>query len=165
MIKKNVYFKDRSGVMFDEHNEVQQKNIELLLDGYWDGNLPPIIKMQELYQFAKRVIKDIDEDKYSDFEKKNGYITGFKDTTPPSYIYNDGIEPITYFDFKKNGALREMQVPNLKYYCSFVYNSLAAYNDLFGKLYNKREFTISDILAIKKALKLSDEQITEIFLN
>lgn len=127
--------------MFDEHNDIQQKNIELLLDGYWDGNLPPIMKMQELYQFAKRIIKDIDDDKYSDFEKQNGYITGFKDTTSPSYIYNDGIESITFFDFKKNGALREMQIPNLKYYCSFIYNSLAAYNNLFGKLYNESKFS------------------------
>lgn len=126
--------------MFDEHNEVQQKNIELLLDGYWDRNLPPIMKMEELYPFVKKIIKDIDENKFSYFKMENGYITEFKDTSSPSYIYNDGIEPITFFDFKKNGALREMQIPNLKYYCAFIYNTLAAYNDLFGKLYNNTDF-------------------------
>lgn len=40
-----------------------------------------------------------------------------------------------------------------------------SYATLSYKINNKREFTSSEILAIKKALKLSDEQITEIFLN
>lgn len=33
------------------------------------------------------------------------------------------------------------------------------------KVNNIREFTSSEILAIKKSLKLSDEQVTDIFLN
>ena len=57
-----------------------------------------------------------------------------------SYIFNDGMEPITFFEFKKNGALREMQIPNLKYYCTFVCNTKAVYDELFKELYCEPEF-------------------------
>ena len=70
----------------------------------------------------------------------NEVITEYKNTQAPSYIFNDGIEPITFFEFKKNGALREMQIPNLKYYCTFVYNTIAVYDELFSKLYSEPEY-------------------------
>lgn len=77
---------------------------------------------------------------YDDFNKDDGIIFEYKNTEAPTYIFNDGIESITYFEFKKNDALREMQIPNLKYYCTFVYNTIAVYNKLFSKLYNESKF-------------------------
>ena len=88
----------------------------------------------------KGIIEKIDNDIYDDFYKTDGIITEYKNTQAPSYIFNDGIEPITFFEFKKNGALREMQIPNLKYYCTFVYNTIAVYDELFSKLYSEPEF-------------------------
>lgn len=82
----------------------------------------------------------IDTGAYDDFKMdEDGFITEYRNTQAPSYIFNDGIEPITFFEFKKNGTLREMQIPNIKYYCSFIYNTMAVYEDLFMKLYGEPE--------------------------
>ena len=94
------------------------------------------------------IIEKIDNDVYDDFFKTDGLITEYKNTQAPSYIFNDGIEPITFFEFKKNGALREMQIPNLKYYCTFVYNTIAVYDELFSKLYSKPELIEDDVFRI-----------------
>ena len=102
--------------MITETDDIQRRNIELLIDGYWYEDLPPILDVE--------VIK--------------GAIY-HRNTQAPSYIFNDGIEPITFFEFKKNGTLREMQIPNIKYYCSFIYNTMAVYEDLFMKLYGEPE--------------------------
>lgn len=60
--------------MIDEHNEVQQRNIKLLFEGYW----------------------------YEDFQKnQRGVICEFKNTKAPSYIFNDGIEPITFLNLRR----------------------------------------------------------------
>lgn len=126
--------------MIDKNNEIQQKNIDLLIMGYWYEDLPPIIDVEKMKNFTKKIIKNIDNDKYDDFGKTDGIITEYKNTEAPTYIFNDGIEPITFFEFKKNGALREMQIPNLKYYCTFIYNTIAVYDDLFSKLYNNPKF-------------------------
>ena len=123
--------------MIDKNDEIQQKNIDLLIEGYWHEELPPVIDMSTMKEVIKQIIENIDDDKYDDFCKTDGIIIEYKNTESPKYIFNDGIEPITFFEFKKNGALREMQLPNLKYYCTFVYNTIAVYDKLFNKLYNE----------------------------
>ena len=122
--------------MINNKNEVQQKNIELLVEGYWYEELPPIIDIENMKPFIKRTIERIENGEYTEFERNdNGIIEKYRSVDSPSYVFNDGIEPITFFEFKKNGALREMQMPNLKYYCTFVYNTMAMYEKLFMKLY------------------------------
>lgn len=126
--------------MIDKNDDIQQRNIDLLIAGYWYEDLPPVIDIVNMKGMIKGIIENIDNDIYDDFYKTDGIITEYKNTQAPSYIFNDGIEPITFFEFKKNGALREMQIPNLKYYCTFVYNTIAVYNELFSKLYSEPEF-------------------------
>ncbi len=126
--------------MIDDNDEIQKKNIDLLIAGYWYEDLPPVMEMGTIAENLKCIVKGIDNDRYDDFKKLNGLIIEYKKMESPTYIYNDGIEPITFFEFKNNGALREMQIPNLKYYCSFIYNTIAVYDKLFSKLYNNPEF-------------------------
>lgn len=126
--------------MIDKNNDIQQRNIDLLIAGYWYEDLPPVIDIANMKGMIKGIIEKIDNDIYDDFYKTDGIITEYKNTQAPSYIFNDGIEPITFFEFKKNGALREMQIPNLKYYCTFVYNTIAVYDELFSKLYSEPEY-------------------------
>lgn len=126
--------------MIDKNDDIQQRNIDLLIAGYWYEDLPPVIDIANIKGMIKGIIEKIDNDVYDDFFKTDGLITEYKNTQAPSYIFNDGIEPITFFEFKKNGALREMQIPNLKYYCTFVYNTIAVYDELFSKLYSEPEF-------------------------
>ena len=126
--------------MIDKNDDIQQRNIDLLIAGYWYEDLPPVIDIANIKGMIKGIIEKIDNDVYDDFFKTDGLITEYKNTQAPSYIFNDGIEPITFFEFNKNGALREMQIPNLKYYCTFVYNTIAVYDELFSKLYSEPEF-------------------------
>lgn len=126
--------------MIDKNNDIQQRNIDLLIAGYWYEDLPPVIDIANMKGMIKGIIEKIDNDIYDDFYKTDGIITEYKNTQAPSYIFNDGIEPITFFEIKKNGALREMQIPNLKYYCTFVYNTIAVYDELFSKLYSEPEY-------------------------
>ena len=120
--------------MINRNDEIQQKNIDLLIEGYWYEDLPPVIDMEKIKKSVKNIIENIDNDVYEDFRKTNDIITEYKNTEAPTYIFNDGIEPITFFEFKKNGALREMQIPNLKYYCTFVYNTISVYDELFNNI-------------------------------
>lgn len=126
--------------MINRNDDIQQKNLDLLIEGYWYEDLPPVIDISNMKDAIKRIIENIDNDMYDDFNKDDGIIFEYKNTEAPTYIFNDGIESITYFEFKKNDALREMQIPNLKYYCTFVYNTIAVYNKLFSKLYNESKF-------------------------
>lgn len=116
---------------------INDANIQLLTEGYWYEELPPIIDIEKLKESVKKVFSNIADGNYDkEFKKSDsGYITEFKAVTPPEYIFNDGMEPITYFEFKRNNALREMQIPNIKYYMSFIYNAIMAYDELYKKLY------------------------------
>lgn len=134
--------------MIDKNDDIQQRNIDLLIAGYWYEDLPPVIDIANIKGMINGIIEKIDNDVYDDFFKTDGLITEYKNTQAPSYIFNDGIEPITFFEFKKNGALREMQIPNLKYYCTFVYNTIAVYDELFSKLYSKPELIEDDVFRI-----------------
>ena len=142
--------------MFDEKNEVQQRNIELLAEGYWYEDLPPIIDIEKIKPFIKKAMKDIEGRKYTEFKMDtSGIIKEYLNVVSPEYIYGDGIEPITFFDFKKNGALREMQVPNLKYYCSFIYNTMVVYEKLFVRLYT--DLSLKDYIASSNSYILFNE--------
>lgn len=126
--------------MINIHDEIIKKNINLLWDGFWYAELPPILDIDSIRDNLSHVIELIEKDDVEDFKLMgNGTIELFKNVTPPGYIYNDGIEPITFFEFKNNCALREMQIPNLKYYIAFVYNTISVYEELFLKLYNDEE--------------------------
>lgn len=57
--------------MVDEHNEVQQRNIELLLEGYWYEDLPPIIDIEKMHNIVKLILKKIDDNEYEDFKKES----------------------------------------------------------------------------------------------
>lgn len=93
--------------MIDKNDDIQQRNIDLLITGYWYEDLPPVIDIINMKAIIKRIIENIDNDIYDDFYKTNGIITEYKNTQVPSYIFNDGIEPVTFVEFKKNGALRD----------------------------------------------------------
>ena len=126
--------------MITETDDIQRRNIELLIDGYWYEDLPPILDVEVIKGAIYQELLKIDTGAYDDFKMdEDGFITEYRNTQAPSYIFNDGIEPITFFEFKKNGTLREMQIPNIKYYCSFIYNTMAVYEDLFMKLYGEPE--------------------------
>lgn len=66
----------------------------------------------------------------------------------PNYIYNDGVETIIYYDYKKSGKYREMSIPNFIYYMSFVYNSILVRETLFNVIYRNDDinFSTSEIL-------------------
>ena len=126
--------------MITETDDIQRRNIELLIEGYWYEDLPPILDVEVIKGAIYQELLKIDTGAYDDFKMdEDGFITEYRNTQAPSYIFNDGIEPITFFEFKKNGTLREMQIPNIKYYCSFMYNTMAVYEDLFMKLYGEPE--------------------------
>ncbi len=127
--------------MIDKDDAIQQENLELLLSGYWYEELPPIVDFKSVIDNIRSIIEGIGEDKYqNEFELFDRIVIRFKSVKSPSYIYGDGVEPITFFEIKNNGALREMQIPNIKYYFAFIYNTLEVYDEIFGELYNDTEF-------------------------
>ncbi len=136
---------------------INDTNIQLLTEGYWYEELPPIIDIEKLKESVKKVFNKIADGNYDkEFEKSDsGYITKFKSVTPPKYIFNDGMEPITYFEFKSNNALREMQIPNIKYYMSFIYNTITSYDELYKKLYT--DDSLSRYVAFSNSYLMFDE--------
>lgn len=122
--------------MLDFDRENTAKNAEILLNGFWYAELPDILGMDLLKKNIVDVMKNIDEDKYDKYEKSSfGSITDLKNISSPDYLRNLGVEPIVYYTLKKDQSLREMQIPNLIHYLSFIYNSLWVFDDLFEKLY------------------------------
>ncbi len=114
---------------------LQTKNINLLVEGFWHKELPPILDISEFKHRIWEILKKIDADGYPEFDKNGDFISAIKKSPQPNYVFKDGVEPIAFFEFKKNGTLREMQLPNIKYYCAFIYNTIAVYDSLFHKLY------------------------------
>ena len=127
--------------MINFENPAFTENVRLLIDGFWHKELPPVFNLSDIYPKVEAILRKIASNKYNDMFKFNsGFISEYKNFNTPSYVYNDGSEPITFFDFKKNGSLREMQLPNLKQYITFIYNALSCYDELFKKLYNEPDF-------------------------
>ena len=133
--------------MSSVEENIRDININRLLEGYQYGDLPEDYLLGKYKDNLSLLIDDI-------FDKNNLYdvfkfdddglidITKLKNCENPMYIHMDGAEPISFFDFKKNGVYREIQIPNLIYYISFIYNSIKAFDDIFGKIYNEEnDFT------------------------
>ena len=122
--------------MLDLNSPVNNKNSKLLLQGIWYSDLPDLLDMQELLDSLHSVLDAINQCNISQYiQDQDGFITGWTDMESPSYVRKPGVEAITYFDFKRNNSLREMQIPNIIHYISFIYNTILEFADIFESLY------------------------------
>ena len=46
--------------MIDKNDDIQQRNIDLLITGYWYEDLPPVIDIINMKAIIKRIIENID---------------------------------------------------------------------------------------------------------
>ena len=128
--------------MVDLNAENYRKNAELLLEGIWYSGLPDLLDINELMRGIDTVFSMINNGKVREFsQESDGFIVGWNHISSPPYIRSPGVEALTYFDFKKNNSLREMQIPNLLHYISFMYNTLTVFDPLFKKLYLLNEYS------------------------
>lgn len=110
-------------------------NAELLLKGMWYSNLPDLLDLNELTNHLDDIFEYINEEKSVEYKKDtDGFIVEWKNIVSPQYIRSPGVEALSFFDFKRNKSLREMQIPNLIFYISFMYNTLLEFS-IFEKLY------------------------------
>lgn len=117
-----------------------ESNVEALLQGMWYSELPELIDITRIYHNMRNVLEKIGRGDYAYYKvDDNGFIIDFKGIDSPSYLRKPGVEPITYYTFKRNKSLREMQMVNLIHYCAFIYNSLYVFDDIFAKLYLDEE--------------------------
>lgn len=115
-------------------------NADILLDGIYYADLPDIVDWERIKSHMKKVLEKIKNQKYRFYEfDKNGLIKDFKAVSSPDYIRRPGVEAISFYSFKKDGAFREMQMPNLVHYCAFIYNSLYVFDEIFRVLYLNAE--------------------------
>lgn len=120
----------------DLNEKYLQENALILLKGLWYSELPPIINFDRFSACILNALEDIkNKDTVCYKFDDDCFITEFKNISSPPYIRKPGVEGITYYDFKSNRSLREMQIPNLKHYLAFVYNTLLMYDDIFQELY------------------------------
>lgn len=73
--------------MIDKSDDIQQRNIDLLIAGYWYEDLPLVIDIANMKGMIKGITEKIDNDISDDFYKMDGIITEYKNTQVPSYIY------------------------------------------------------------------------------
>ena len=120
----------------DLQEEYLQENALILLKGIWYSELPPVINFDDFSDRIMDAIEDIQNKKTDCYIlDDDDFITEFKSISSPPYLRKPGVESITFYDIKNNGSLREMQMPNLRHYLAFVYNTLFMYDDIFCKLY------------------------------
>ena len=117
--------------MINYNDIIIQKNIELLLEGFYNKELPPIFDYNKYIYRIINIFNKFSNGIYS--EKINREET-------PAYTYNNGIEPIVYYDFKKNNTLREMMLPCFKSYIIFMYKTIGVFEILFKKLYSEADY-------------------------
>lgn len=126
--------------MIDFNMETLETNAKILLHGMWYAELPDILNMGQMERHIMSVLQHQNRFGYDFYDTYDtGLIKEYKNITSPSYLRSPGVEPITYYTFKKNKSFREMQIPNLLHYFSFIYNSLWIFEDLFDVLYCKPE--------------------------
>ena len=126
-----------------EIKEIDDINIERLIQGYQYSYLPEGFLLNGIEKNMKRTVTKIlneineNEDEIYCYKVKNGLIDleSLTEISSPSYIFNFGAEPISFFDFKKNGSYREIQIPNLIFYVAFMYNSIVSSEEIFNKIY------------------------------
>lgn len=157
--------------MFDLDLEHTQENAELLLQGMWYSELPDILCMSERRVKILNVLEHMCwQNENDNYKFENDFITEFKDIVSPPYLRKPGVETIVFYDYKNNGTLREMQMPNLLLYFSFIYNTLLVYEDVFYKLYLEEEnkdlvkFSNSYLL-FEKTFNIDspyDDEVTEV---
>lgn len=125
--------------------EIDRINIERLIEGYQYSYLPEGLFFDDREcNIFEIVLKLLNNESLYCYNKKNDLINIqiLSKVSSPSYIYNFGSEPISFFDFKKNGSYREIQIPNLIFYIAFIYNSIISSEDIFNKIYiEDNEFT------------------------
>ena len=132
------------------------ENSRLLLEGMWYSNLPNIIDMNEIVLDLENIIQNIRNEKYLFYKyDKDKFIIDWKNINSPKYIRKLGVEAITFYDFKNNRSLREMQIPHLLHYLSFVYNTIFVFWDLFAELYINGEN--SDIISSSNSYLVFEE--------
>lgn len=113
-----------------------RENAELLLKGLWYAELPDLLDIEELTSSLDDVFSEINRQNVREFQQaSDNFITEWKYITSPPYIRAPGVEAVSFFDFKKNKSLREMQIPHLLYYISFMYNTMFMFPQLFEPLY------------------------------
>lgn len=124
--------------MINFNLESTEKNARTLLEGMWYTELPELLDKERLCNNLLNVLMNIDIWKiYDSYEMdEKDFITDYKNIDSPSYLRMPGVEPVTYYAFKNNKSLREMQIPNLIHYIGFIYNSLWIFDDLFEELYS-----------------------------
>ena len=122
--------------MVDLTQENYLTNAQLLLHGLWYAELPDLLDITELEKSIEDIFSEIENGQVSSFKKDtDGFIYDFSGIVSPPYIRNPGVEAISFFDFKKNKSLREMQIPHLLHYIAFIYNTLLNFKSLFEPLY------------------------------
>ena len=164
--------------MIDFELESTAKNAQTLLEGMWYMELPELLDKERLFSNLMEILNHINDGNIYDSYKtdEQNFITDYKNIDSPSYLRKPGVEPITYYVFKNNKSLREMQIPNLIHYISFIYNSLWIFDDLFEELYcnsdnkayidNSNSYVVfNDLFFIQKQYDEEEEVELGVFTN
>lgn len=126
--------------MINFQTESLEANAKILMRGMWYAELPDVLDIGRLEGNIVSVLRQQDAVGYAAYDTyATGLIKDYKNIVSPSYLRAPGVEPITYYTFKKNKSFREMQIPNPLHYVSFVYNSLWIFEKLFERLYCEPE--------------------------
>ena len=126
--------------MIEYDNPNFNANLSALVQGMWYSELPELIDLDRIYNNFESVLRSMESGKYPYYPlDEDGFIKDYKAVTSPGYLRKPGVEAITYYTFKKDHSLREMQLVNLIHYCGFVYNSLYIFDELFSELYITEE--------------------------
>lgn len=126
--------------MIEYDNPNFNANLSALVQGMWYSELPELIDLDRIYNNFESVLRSMENGKYPYYPlDENGFIKDYKAVISPGYLRKPGVEAITYYTFKKDHSLREMQLVNLIHYCGFVYNSLYIFDELFSELYITEE--------------------------
>ena len=122
--------------MVDLTRENYLTNAKLLLRGLWYADLPDLMDIEELEEAIEEVLNEIDNQNIAGYKHDvDNFILDVSGITSPPYIRSPGVEATSFFDFKKNKSLREMQIPHLLHYVSFIYNTLLEFESIFEALY------------------------------
>ena len=122
--------------MIDLTQENYLTNAKLLLNGFWYADLPDLLDINELEEAIEDIVDEINNRNVGTFKQDpDDFICDFQGITSPPYIRSPGVEAASFFDFQKNKSLREMQIPHLLHYISFIYNTLQTFDSLFEALY------------------------------
>lgn len=123
------------------NNESVREDYEVLLNGIFPQQLPPIlenlISKESIDLLVSKDLTDIFV-----FDDNTGLIKRLdKSIESPEYIYgkNWATESIKFFTFKEKGELRPLAIPNLKLGLMFTINSVLIANTVLRDIYIKDE--------------------------